>query len=177
MIALHRLWWESKVGHDMAMSSPSEPSGQVAKLLYELAVSNLQQQRASLDEMRSRAGALLSASSISNAFLGAVAARGTGAFHLPLRFWTALGPFILSVILCISVLWYTDNWEFSLRSDMLGNTIPPDMSLQQTYYQLASKLESMNDNNETGIKYRSWIFAAAAIATVVAIGAWLFLIE
>jgi len=169
----------------MAMSPPSEPPERpapdlpepAARMLYELAVSNLQQQRASLDEMRTRAGALLSATSISNAFLGAVAARGSGPLHLPPRFWIALGPFGGSVAFCICVLWYTGNWKFSLRPDELGDTIPPDMPTERIYQELTAQLVWKNDENAKRIKHRSWIFAAAAIATMIAIGAWLYLIE
>jgi hypothetical protein len=183
--ALQYLWRESRVGNDMAMSPPTEPPSPppsdlpepAARMLYELAVSNLRQQRASLDEMRTRAGALLSATSISNAFLGAVAARGSGPLHLPLRFWIALGPFGGSVALCICVLWYTGNWKFSLRPDELGDTIPSDMPTDKIYQGLTAQLVWMNDENSERIKHRSWIFAAAAIATMIAIGAWLYLIE
>lgn len=146
-------------------------------MLYELAVSNLQQQRASLDEMRTRAGALLSATSISNAFLGAVAARGSGPFHLPPRFWIALGPFGGSVVLCICVLWYTGKWQFSLRPGDLKGKIPADMPTERIYQELTVQLVRANDSNAKRIRHRSWFFAAAALATVIAIGAWLYLIE
>jgi hypothetical protein len=152
-------------------------SEQVTAMLYKSAEHNLQEQRRSLDELRTRTGALLSASSISNAFLGAVAARGSGAFHLPPRFWWALTPFALSLFACIVILWYSRGWKFSLRADVVEKLIPPAMPVNQIYAVLANKLESMIDSNEDKLQWRSRIFGGAAFALIFSVVAWLVLID
>jgi hypothetical protein len=147
------------------------------ELLYQQAADNLKQQRASLDEMRTRTAALLSASAISNAFLGAAASRGTGVFHLPPRFWIALAPFGVSVALCIAVLLYSSKWKFHLIPSAVKKTISPSASPQEIHIALAGELESMFNENQQRIRLRSAIFTIAAVTTVLAIGAWMWLIE
>lgn len=154
-----------------------DQSEQVAAMLYNSAAHSLQEQRRSLDELRTRTGALLSASSISNAFLGAVAARGTGQFHLPRQFLWALIPFVLSLLACLAVLWYSRGWEFSLRADVVRKLIPVETPLKEVYVLLTKQLESMNDSNEDKLQKRSILFGVAALTLFFSVVAWLVLIE
>jgi hypothetical protein len=155
---------------------PDEP---VARLLYEQAAQALQDQRRSLDELRTRTGALLAASSISNAFLGAVAVHGsnTRAFHLPARYWLALAPFALSLAACIGILWYSSDWQFSLRSDIVKNLIPSGMPMSDIYSQLSGQLERMQDANDSRFRNRTYLFGFAAVTLLLSVVAWLLIVE
>lgn len=153
------------------------PGEWVAKLLYNSAESSLKEQRRSLDELRSRTGALLSASSISNAFLAAVAAPESEAWHLPVRYFFAVIPFGLSFLACISILWYSGGWRFSLNTNIAREQFPNEVASSADYAALAELFESMNDTNERKLDRRSRTFSFAAAMLFVSVVAWLVLIK
>jgi hypothetical protein len=146
----------------------------VPQLSYDEAVRSIEQQRRQLDELRTRTGTLISAASISIAFLGATAAAHT-AKRFPLEFLWALIPFGLAIVLCTLILLPYKGWSFALRADAIqafDGQPPPQVQLG-----LAKILETANDTNDSRIKWMSGAFAIAALLMLWSIIAWIVIIE
>ena len=79
-------------------------------LAYEESVRALALQSSVLDELRNRAGVLLSAASVSAAFLGAKTLEGGQQFSA--LSVAATIAFALVVLLCMGVIWPSANWTF-----------------------------------------------------------------
>ena len=126
-----------------------------------------------LMNLRTRTGALLTATSISTAFLGAVAAQQS--HGLPAKYWLALGPFGVSVLLSLYVLLPGRNWVFQLKSsefDSFGTR-----GIDEVQRGLAILLEEKRTTNESRITTRAYLFGAAALLLAISIGFWIYLIE
>lgn len=72
------------------------------KVAYDEAVRALSEQHAAIDNLRARAGLLLSAAAITTSFLGAQALRGGG---LDLASWLALLSFLAMAAASLAILW------------------------------------------------------------------------
>jgi hypothetical protein len=90
------------------------------KMIYDESVRGLDMQSATLDELRNRTGVLLAAAALSSAFLGATALQR----HHVLYWATVLATllFVGSVILCLAVLWPSEDWEFAFNARTLDET-------------------------------------------------------
>jgi hypothetical protein len=80
---------------------------QLYKVAYDEAVRALSEQQHAIDNLRARAGLLLSAAAITTSFLGAQALRGDG---LNLSSWLALVSFLAMAATSLAILW-PRRWE------------------------------------------------------------------
>lgn len=100
----------------------------IGEWAYNEALRGLSQQRSALDDLRVRAGAILSAGVLATAFLGAFAVHGTGRGLAP-RFWGPVILFIIAALLFILVLLPVPGWFYSINVrpelDQLDTPNPP----------------------------------------------------
>jgi hypothetical protein len=87
-------------------------------LLYASAVRGLDQQCATVESVRVRAGILLSAASIATSFLASLVIDPNNR-HLDFLGWIAAGCFIVLVGLCLAILWPSRDWTFRANSKKL----------------------------------------------------------
>jgi hypothetical protein len=160
-------------GSSSAGGSKSNDQALLANISYDEAVRTITQQRSALDELRTRTGTLLSASAISTAFLGSVAAQGHPG--LPLVFLWAMAPFSLSIVLCIYLLLFRGGWSFALRSTTILEF--PDASPKDIWAELAKNYEDSWFLNQRRLNLQSKLFGAAAILMLWSILAWIVLID
>jgi hypothetical protein len=85
-------------------------AGSVAALAYAEALRGLDQQAAVVDNLRSRAATLLSATSIATSFLAGLTIRDTGIVDN--SGWGALACFIAVTASCVWILWPRRDWRF-----------------------------------------------------------------
>lgn len=142
------------------------------KLIFDEAMRGWSLQSSVLDELRSRAGILLSAAAVSSSFLGAAGI----ARHKSL---TALG--ILAVIafgvvvgLCTYVVWPTRNWCFSHEADgLLEAYVRKEKPLNYMYEQVALATDEYRTDNDRKLSHRFLAFRLASAALGADIVLWL----
>src|SRR5580704_11719538 len=121
----------------------------IAEIAYHEAVGGISQQRSSLDELRTRTGALLSAAILATAFLGAFAAKGNGR-GIATRFYGPVILFGVATALCIAVLLPYKGWFLAFDADSLLDRIdqanPPAVS--QLYADAISDLAETRGKNQ-----------------------------
>jgi hypothetical protein len=143
---------------------------QVAQLAYETSLRALTQQEASLNEIRSRAGTLLAASSIVASFLGGQALTNHSVGWLGV---VALIAFGVSILACLWVLLPKDNLIFSLSGSVLYETEQEDAAgIVETHRRLAYWLEGYRTENNVTIRYLFWGYRAATFGVIIQVGAW-----
>lgn len=139
------------------------------KFVYDEAVRTLDHQEATLDNLRARAGVLLTATSVATSFLGAAALRETEN-TAP---WSgmAIVLFALVGILCIGLLWPSDwKWRLGtskLLTDYVEAASPAD--LNEMYRDLALHLEQNYSDNSGRLDpmWRAFQVAAGLLALEV----------
>ena len=146
----------------------------IAEITYEEAVQAITQQRSSLDELRTRTGALLSSVILATAFLGAFAAKGNGRGLLP-RFY---GPVILfgaAIALCLAVVIPYGGWFLAFDAGSLIDRVdqedPPKIS--EVYVAAVSDLVETRKKNQKSLNRLFYFFVAAAIAVLADIIWWI----
>ncbi len=102
------------------------------RLVYEESVRTLSDQQKNLDDLRSRAGILLSAASISTSFLGGIAIVRSG---LGPWAWAAIASFVAAALL-ISLTLLPTSWRFEvdvaeLLADYVESDSPADLDEMQ----------------------------------------------
>jgi hypothetical protein len=143
------------------------------ELLHTDALRAIDSQERSLDSLRSSAGTILAASSISSAFLGGLALRD--------RAWTWCGigaviSLVLMLLLLIAVLWPYNGWKFhrstrKLLGDYVEAEVPAnDIELLRS---LAWYLEDNRRSNATLLEVLYWCFRVACILLIVSVVLWL----
>ncbi|HVY77560.1 MAG TPA: hypothetical protein VG898_03540 [Solirubrobacterales bacterium] len=124
-------------------------AGELEKLAYEAAVRSLDKQEGLLEEMRSRTGVLLAASSLAASFLG------QQAFHRPeprLLAIIAMGAFCLSVAASIYILIPRRRLVFAQTGGDLYETLfPVRNDMDEVYRLLAYTLDCFWESNDTTI--------------------------
>lgn len=137
----------------------------IAEWAYNEAVRGISQQRSSLDDLRTRTGAVLSAAILATAFLGAFAVQGTGR-GLAARFYGPVILFIIATILCILVLLPVPGWFYTLdvraRLDNIDTASPP--TLFKIYNEAVSLMKTGRENNS---KRLNLLFVGFAVASGV----------
>jgi hypothetical protein len=142
------------------------------KIIYDEAVRGWSLQSSVLDELRSRTGVLLAAASVSAALLGS--ADLTKHSKLSPVGVGAVVAFGLVIFLCCCVLWPTGGWEFTHDAEkLLAGYIQPELSLDNTYTNLALKADECRKNNNNKLKRQFCAFRWAAFALGVSIVLWL----
>jgi hypothetical protein len=135
-----------------------------------LALRAVSQHEDSLDELRNRAGILLSAVSISTSFLGALTLKrhvisGPG--------WAALVMFVLSMIGCVYVL-YPGKTSVQMQPGQLIHQIDsqPDLTLADWQAGLAEEL-AMSLADDKPRTRRLAAFAASSLLLIAEIVLWI----
>jgi hypothetical protein len=146
----------------------------IAEWAYNEAVRGISQQRSSLDDLRTRTGAVLSAAILATAFLGAFAVHGTGRGLAP-RFYGPVILFIIATILCIMVLLPVPGWFYTLdvraRLDDIDTANPP--TLFTIYNESVSLMKTGRENNSTRLNLMFIGFAIASGVVAAEIIWWL----
>lgn len=133
------------------------------KLAYEEAVRAIEGQRGSVDEVRSRAGVLLSAASLVAGFLGPSAIAANAPSWITL---VASGLLLAAAILTVIVLLPSGEWRFTIGTKrLLGDYIEadPPASAAELYRSLAWHLESDWESNRDRLHVLYRLFAGAAV--------------
>lgn len=137
------------------------------KLSYEAAVRSLDKQEGLLEELRSRTGVLLAASSLAASFLGQQAFREP---HPKVLVVTALGAFVLSIAASVFILVPKQNLIFSQRGAGLYEGLYEERKdMAEVFRRLAYDLDRFWDGNDVTIAKltRSYKFAATALVVEI----------
>lgn len=141
-------------------------------VVHEEALRAMAQQQANLDSLRARAGTLLSAASISTAFLGgqALADHEPGGWE-----WLAIVFLVVLFAAAITLLWpYT--WVFRRSAkEMLRDYVEHERPLELAAMQrdLALHLESNFEKNEAKLNKLLTVFQVGAVMLALEVVAWL----
>jgi hypothetical protein len=142
------------------------------KLIYEESLRGLSVQGAVVDELRNRAGILLSAAGVSSAFLGAADLAHHEAFGTLTI--AALGVFGIVIALCVYVLWPVDNWVLVHNGKaLLKAYIDPDVSIDDMYRHIAEDSTDYRTDNKGKLRYRFWAYRLACVGLGVSTILWI----
>jgi hypothetical protein len=142
------------------------------KIAYDESVRGWALQSSVLDEIRSRTGVLLAATSVSSALLGSADLTRHDTFSVISI--CALVVFSVSVGLCVYVLWPTADWTFTHDSQLLLDAYVRDgRTLDYMRENLALKADEYRDANEEKIKQQFSAFRWASVALGLTIVLWL----
>lgn len=143
----------------------------LAELAYEAALRALELQERAVEQLRSRTGTLLAASSLTASFLGALAIQhgsGFGALDT-----LALLAMVASICLCVYVLLPKKNFVFSLNARGLYEQLygfrddPAELRRRLAYW-----LEEFWQANQTKVDLLGRYYLAATTALVVQLILW-----
>ncbi|MGE5282719.1 MAG: hypothetical protein ACM3N0_10445 [Chloroflexota bacterium] len=142
-------------------------AGEFEKLSYEAALRGLDKQEALLEELRTRTGVLLAASSLAASFLGQQAFQSPSPRGLAIA---ALAAFVVSIAACLLILLPKKNLIFAERGAGLYEglyAVRDDMS--EVYRRLAYDLDRFWDSNDGTIRWltRAYTVAAGALVTEI----------
>jgi hypothetical protein len=144
-----------------------------AALAYTAAIRYLDQQASVMDNLRSRAGILLSAASIATGFLAGVAlADGRS---ISLWGWGATIAFIAVAGLCVSVLWPKHGWRFSPNPKTVVRQYvdPEGITLAQAQRDLALHMERAWGSNQGKLRTMFRSFRIACILIGLEVVLWI----
>lgn len=141
--------------------------------LYQEAVRRVRDQRDQLTELRTRTGGLIFAATIATAFLGSTAAPGH--HGIPGRFYWALAPFGVSVVLTLLLLAPIPVWKFYIEGQGLDGLKRAGGEVIRNY--LTDLLRSAATSNQRWLTAMSVVFGIATFALMWSIVAWIYIIE
>jgi hypothetical protein len=162
---------------------PSGEDAPIAETGYEIAFDAsreaLAQQQASLDNLRTRAGMVLSGASIATAFLGAQALKlpkERPELWLDGWEWVATSSFVLGALIAIALLWPIKGWMFALGAkELIGGYVEGDRdyTVPEIQRNLALHLENHFDANQRKMRrlYR-WLRISCLLLAVQVV-AWI----
>jgi hypothetical protein len=153
-------------------------------IAFDFAKSGVEGARARLDNIRSRAGTLISAASIVTSFLGAAAIKRTKpepGINVVARdlvqpaHWVAIGAFIGVVIACMVILWPRRRaWPFGMSGTVIvEGYADKDASLGATQRALVGFLECNRVTIETKLDTLYRVFTVGAALLGVEVLCWL----
>jgi RsiW-degrading membrane proteinase PrsW (M82 family) len=154
----------------------------IEQLAYNEAIRSIDQQQIKLDEIRSRIGALFSATSIATAFLASQAlAQEIGkngkpkpTTGVPLLGWFAIGTYV-AVLACLIFIF----WKRKFRFRFNAKTIIEDyraLPIKESYEKLAGYREDQFKFNEPKLNHMLWAVIIGAVLTTTDIVLWLVLL-
>lgn len=150
--------------------APGDPDAY--RLTLDEAVRALEGQRESLDELRARAGILLSAALLIGALLGGPASQTTGVNYVT---WAA-ALLVLGVAASLLVLRPTGGWKFSVGTKaLLKDYIESDKpaTMPELNRSLAWHMDEDYGENQRRLKWLYRIFTVASILVVGETVLWL----
>ncbi len=152
--------------------NPTDPDPRLA-IAYDESVRAWALQSSVLDELRNRAGILLSAASVASAFLGATALEGEHD-HFSALSIVALALFGLVVALCVYVLWPSKGWTFVHNGKALVETyVDKNQSIDAMRKQMTLDNTQYRVDNKAKIDCRFLGFRLACIGLGADIILWL----
>ena len=159
---------------DSAPTSSAPQEDPRYRFVYDEAVRLIDHQEETLDNLRSRAGLLLAATSVATSFLGAAALRDDQSAG----WWggIAIALFAVVGVLLVGLLLPLPNWKFrfgvsQLLTDYVEGTSPAQ--LNEMYRELALHLESNHVENNGRLKWMWLVFQLAALMLCFEVIAWL----
>lgn len=141
----------------------------IGEWAYNEALRGLSQQRSALDDLRVRAGAILSAGVLATAFLGAFAVHGTGR-GLASRFWGPVILFIIAALLFILVLLPVPGWFYSINVrrelDRIDTASPSPFDI---YNESVATVDKGRQDNQRRLilVYVGFVLASLAVAAEI----------
>jgi hypothetical protein len=143
----------------------------LARLVYDESVRALDIQSNSLDELRSRTGVLLAATSVSSAFLGAEALkRHQAGYGLNLAGFAVFG---VVVLICLLILW-PRGWQFAYDATDLDDAyVVKREDPTQACRSMAQGHTTHRRANGTKLKRRFIAFQLACVGLAADIALWL----
>jgi hypothetical protein len=144
----------------------------LTEIPYAEAVRSIELQARGLDELRSRTGVLLAASSVTTSFLGAASLDESGFDTLAAL---AMIAFAVSVGVCLAILWPKSDWRFALGArtmleDWDRGSYPDSKSMRRF---VAEKHHDNWKSNKAKLDAYYAHFRWAVIALGVAVLLWL----
>lgn len=157
-------------------ATPTGVPAEVYQFIYQEALRSLTQQASVLDNLRGRAGLLLTAANVATAFLAttAVTARST----ITPGGWLAIGAFVAAAILSVIVVMPQGSWNFSFKAtDMIAKAeSEPDKELTYYHRRLAQLNDDSYSKNQMKIDRLLQIFSVACVVVVVEIVLWVLVL-
>jgi hypothetical protein len=145
----------------------SQLVGEFEKLAYDVALRGLDKQEGLLEELRTRTGTLLAASSLAASFLGQQAFRNPDPKGLVIA---ALMSFVVSIGASLFILLPKKNLVFAeTGAGLYEGLYAVRNDMPEVYRQLAYELDRFWDSNDKRIKWLTHVFTVAASALVVEI--------
>lgn len=151
----------------MTASPALTSSRPLEELSYDAAVAALGSQEAALEQMRSRTGILLAASSLSASFFGSHTIE-TGSHHLTWLGWVAIAALVATVSLSLYVLTPKKGFVFAISGGVMYRTLyewRDDSNEMQR--RLAYWLTGMWESNEKRKEQLSQVLILASGALMV----------
>jgi hypothetical protein len=155
------------------MSVEPASGGDAYQVAYDEAVRMIDGQERSLDELRSRAGLVLTAGSAVTAFLGGFALSGAHSHALEI---SAGGAFAIVAILLLILLWPTGGWKFRLDAKTIIDAYIEGAEPLETpalHRELALRYATNADSNRKKMDWRWWVFEAALVLLASETAIWL----
>jgi hypothetical protein len=141
-------------------------------LSYEESIRAWALQSSVLDELRNRAGVVLSAASVSSAFLGAKALEGE--HHFSVLSIAATATFGVVVLLCVYIVWPAKDWVFVHDGKALIDTYVTDgVSLDEMTRDMTLDNAKYRVDNGTKIGHRFLGFRLACVGLGADVILWL----
>lgn len=146
------------------------------RLAYDESVRGWALQSTVLDELRTRAGVLIAAASVSSAFLGTSALPRGG--HLNAGSVIAIVGFIAVVGLCVYVVWPAKGWVFVHNAERLITTyLADDLSADDMYRRMTLDNAGYRKRNQARIDRRFLAFRLACMSLGLDVVVWLIVLQ
>jgi hypothetical protein len=145
-------------------------------IAYDLALRSMQRQEATLDNLRARAGTLLSAASLSTSFLAAL---GLSDERLSGLAWLAVVLFLAMGICMGLILWPWDRWVFGMDTYQVVEDYVDEedrLPIPEMQRELALHFEENIDKNEGKLAWLFRAFAAGTLLLLTEIVVWLLVL-
>lgn len=143
------------------------------KLAYGEAIRALEQQQRRVDNLRTRAGILLSAAAIATSFLGGKALEG----RAPTAWgWAAVALFAALSGVALLILWPRDEWKFAIGiRELFQDYVEAEEPLPITtiHRDLALHMEDSYFENERGLNVLIWAFRLGCGLLSAEVVAWI----
>jgi hypothetical protein len=149
------------------------------ELAYEASIRAIENQAATVESLRSRAGTMLAATALVTSFFGgqALARAERSSLHVLSYTTAALGSFIAVSLLSLTIL-LPFTLRFSLSAGVIvrffedvaeGDRVSPSETLRE----VALQYEALYDSNATPIRLLAVCFRLAIVGLVSEVGFWL----
>lgn len=141
------------------------------KVAYEEAVRALSEQQAAIESVRSRAGLLLSAATVTTSFLGAQALQGNDP---GICVWLALSCFVAAAATSLAILWPRD-WEFAANPSVVVDSpiaSAEEGRIEDLYRDLSFRMYDSYLDNHLGLRQLAGFFQVASAVLTVEVVLW-----